>query len=66
MVKPSPWENDMLDTMWAFMQMGGLKADYPALKEACMELRQMMMQKTADSGRTSRKTCPGTIWNASR
>ncbi len=37
----------MLDTMWAFMQMGGLKADYPALKEACMELRQMMMQKTA-------------------
>lgn len=48
MVKPSPWENDMLDTMWAFMQMGGLKADYPALKEACMELRQMMMQKTAE------------------
>lgn len=47
MVKPSPWENDMLDTMWAFMQMGGLKADYPALKEACMELRQMMIQKTA-------------------
>lgn len=47
MVKPSPWENDMLDTMWAFMQMGGLKADYPALKEACIELRQMMMQKTA-------------------
>lgn len=37
MVKPSPWENDMLDTMWAFMQMGGLKADYPALKEACLE-----------------------------
>ena len=45
--KPNPWENDMMDTMWAFMQMGGLKADYPALKEACMELRQMMMQKTA-------------------
>ena len=37
----------MLDTMCACMQMGGLKADYPALKEACMELRQMMMQKTA-------------------
>ena len=36
MVKPSHWENDMLDTMWAFMQMGGLKADYPALKEACI------------------------------
>jgi hypothetical protein len=47
MVKPNPWENDMMDTMWAFMQMGGLKADYPALKEACMELRKMMTQKTA-------------------
>ncbi len=40
-------ENDMIDTMWSFLQMGGLKANYPALKEACMELRQMMMQKTA-------------------
>lgn len=47
MVKPEPWENPMLDTMWSFMQMGGLKANYPALKEACMELRQMLMQKTA-------------------
>lgn len=47
MVKPEPWENPMLDTMWIFMQMGGLKANYPALKEACMELRQMLMQKTA-------------------
>lgn len=46
MVKPEPWENPMLDTMWSFMQMGGLKANYPALKEACMELRQMLMQKT--------------------
>lgn len=26
MVKPEPWENPMLDTMWSFMQMGGLKA----------------------------------------
>ena len=47
MVKSEPWENQMLDTMWSFMQMGGLKSNYPALKEACMELRQMMMQKTA-------------------
>ena len=47
MVKPEPWENPMLDTMWSFMQMGGLNANYPALKEACMELRQMLMQKTA-------------------
>ena len=47
MVKPEPWENPMLYTMLSFMQMGGLKANYPALKEACMELRQMLMQKTA-------------------
>lgn len=25
MVKPEPWENPMLDTMWIFMQMGGPK-----------------------------------------
>ena len=47
MVKPEPWENPMLATMWSFMQMGGLKANSPALNEACMELRQMLMQKTA-------------------
>lgn len=41
------WENEMLDAMWSFLQMGELKANYPVLKEACMELRQMMMQKTA-------------------
>lgn len=40
-------ENDMIDHMWSFLQMGGLKSNYPALKSACMELRQMMMQKTA-------------------
>lgn len=47
MVKAERWEHDMIDTMWSFMQMGGLKSNYPALKEACMEMRQMMMQKTA-------------------
>ena len=36
-------ENDMIDHMWSFLQMGGLKSNYPALKSACMELRQMMM-----------------------
>lgn len=40
-------ENDMIDHMWSFLQIGGLKSDYPALKEACMELRQMMLQKTS-------------------
>ena len=58
MVKPEPWENPMLDTMWSFMQMGGLKANYPALKEACMELRQMLMQKTAGQRRDRPKDLP--------
>lgn len=40
-------ENDMIDHMWSFLQISGLKSNYPALKSACMELRQMMMQKTA-------------------
>ncbi len=44
---PDRVENDMFDTMWAFLQMGGMKSNYSALKSACMELRQMMMQKTA-------------------
>lgn len=48
MIKPEKWENDLLDTTWAFMQMGGgLKANYPALKRACLEMRKMMTQKTA-------------------
>ena len=46
-MNPKRVENDMFDTMWAFLQMGGMKSNYPALKSACMELRQMMMQKTA-------------------
>ena len=50
-------ENDMIDHMWSFLQMGGLKSNYPALKNACMELRQMMMQKTAGQ----RKNCPHDI-----
>ena len=40
-------ENDMFDSMWAFLEMGHIKSNYPALKEACIELRQMMVQKTA-------------------
>ena len=50
-------ENDMIDHMWSFLQMGGLKSNYPALKKACMEMRQMMMQKTAGQ----RKDCPKDI-----
>ena len=40
-------ENQLIDTMWSMLQLGGIKSNYPAVKEACMELRQMMMQKTA-------------------
>lgn len=47
MINKTRVENDMIDTMWSFLQMGGLKANYPALKQACMEMRKMMMQKTA-------------------
>lgn len=63
MVKPSPWENDMLDTMWAFMQMGGLKADYPALKEACivrqklLRMRRKIVQRPARPLPRHRRIC---------
>ena len=40
-------KHDALDTMWAFLQMGGQKADIPALKEYCEIFRRMMIQKTA-------------------
>ena len=40
-------ENDMIDSIWSFLQMGGMRSNYPSLKKACMEMRQMMMQKTA-------------------
>lgn len=48
-------ENDMFDTMWAFLEMGSQKANYPALKQACMELRKMMMQKTAGQRKDRKK-----------
>lgn len=48
-------ENDMFDTMWAFLEMGSQKANYPALKQACMELRKMMMQKTAGHRKDRKK-----------
>lgn len=52
----------MLDTMWHFMEMGGLKANYPALKEACMEMRQMIMQKTAGQRKDRPKDIPWENW----
>ena len=38
--------------------MGGLKPNYPALKEACMELRQMMLQKTSGQRKDRPKDIP--------
>lgn len=50
------------NTMWHFMEMGGLKANYPALKEACMEMRQMIMQKTAGQRKDRPKDIPWENW----
>lgn len=35
------------DLMWNFLRMGYQKANIPALKELCEQLRQAMIQKTA-------------------
>lgn len=43
-------------------EMGGLKANYPALKEACMEMRQMIMQKTAGQRKDRPKDIPWENW----
>ena len=51
-------ENGMIDTMWSFLQMGGIKSNYPALKEACLEMRQLMMQKTAGQRKDSPRDIP--------
>lgn len=40
-------KHDALDTMWAFLQMGGQRANIPMLRDLCAELQQMMLQKTA-------------------
>lgn len=36
-----------LDMMWNFLRVGYQKANIPALKELCNQLRQAMIQKTA-------------------
>ena len=41
------WQEEQFDVMWSFLQKGGMKSNIPCLKEHCMMLRQMMMQKTA-------------------
>jgi len=35
------------ELMWSFLQMGKQKANVPALKDLCDQLRQAMIQKTA-------------------
>ena len=47
--------DDGFDMMWSMLSIGGPKANYPALKNACMQLRQMMMQKTAGQRKDRKK-----------
>lgn len=39
-------DDGQLDMMWNFLRMGYQKANIPALKEYCEQLRQAMVQKT--------------------
>ena len=51
---------DALDAMWVFAQMGGYKlhpSDIDAMKDACEQLRHMLVQKTAGQ----RRDKPGDI-----
>lgn len=38
---------DAIDAMWAFLRLGGQKANIQALRENCETMRRMMEQKTA-------------------
>ena len=46
--------NDAFDTMWSFLQMGEQKANYPELKNQCLALRTLMMQKTGGQEKYAR------------
>ena len=52
------WQEEQFDTMWSFLQMGGMKSDISTLKEHCMMLRQMIMQKTAGQRRNKKSDIP--------
>ena len=52
------WQEEQFDTMWSFLQIGGMKSDIPSLKEHCMMLRQMLMQKTAGQRRDKKSDIP--------
>ena len=38
---------DAIDAMWAFLRLGGQKANIQALRENCEAMRRMLGQKTA-------------------
>lgn len=52
------WQEEQFDTMWCFLQMGGMKSNIPSLKEHCMMLRKMLMQKTAGQRRDKKSDIP--------
>lgn len=50
MIDEEKWEDDLMNTSFAFLQMGGMKVhrgDLEDLKKNCLTLRRMMTQKTA-------------------
>ena len=50
MIDENKMEDSMLDTMFSMLELGGMKmhrGDLEALKAHCLQLRQMMLQKTA-------------------
>lgn len=58
MIDPKKVSDDAFDAMWSMLQFGHQKADYPALKEHCLMLRQMMLQKTAGQRKDRPKDIP--------
>ena len=52
------WQEEQFDVMWSFLQKGGMKSNIPCLKEHCMMLRQMMMQKTAGQRENKKNDSP--------
>ena len=64
MAKHSTYDLDMgqLEVMWNFLRFGAQRPNVPALKDLCEQLRQAMVQKTAQ-GRP-RELCRGyRRWN---
>ena len=52
------WQEEQFDVMWSFLQKGGMKSNIPCLKEHCMMLRQMLMQKTAGQRENKKNDIP--------